>query len=233
MPTLLQLGDPAPDFNLPRDGEGALSLADFKGRKLVLYFYPKDDTSGCTAEAIDFNRLASDFAAAGAAVVGASPDPVKKHDKFRQKYELTFPLLADEAKQTLEAYGVWVEKSMYGRKYMGVERTTFLIGGDGKIAKIWRKVKVPGHADEVLAAAKSFNAAGDVSTGRPTAAVDPLPLHQAEALGVMAPPRYLQFSIRQRGRHAPAPFSPYRRLDPSVLRRGHCATGGAAGPIPA
>jgi len=156
MPTLLQSGDPAPDFNLPRDGEGALSLADFKGRKLVLYFYPKDDTSGCTAEAIDFNRLASDFAAAGAAVVGASPDPVKNHDKFRQKYELTFPLLADEAKQTLEAYGVWVEKSMYGRKYMGVERTTFLIGGDGKIAKIWRKVKVPGHADEVLAAAKSL-----------------------------------------------------------------------------
>ena len=156
MPTLLQTGDPAPDFNLPRDGEGALSLADFKTRKLVLYFYPKDDTSGCTAEAIDFNRLAGDFAAAGAAVVGVSPDPVKKHDKFRQKYELTFPLLADEAKQTLEAYGVWVEKSMYGRKYMGVERTTFLIGGDGKIAKIWRKVKVPGHADEVLAAAKAI-----------------------------------------------------------------------------
>ena len=156
MPTLLQSGDPAPDFNLPRDGEGALSLADFKGRKLVLYFYPKDDTSGCTAEAIDFNRLASDFAAAGAAVVGASPDPVKKHDKFRQKYELTFPLLADEAKQTLEAYGVWVEKSMYGRKYMGVERTTFLIGGDGKIAKIWRNVKVPGHAEEVLKAAQEL-----------------------------------------------------------------------------
>ena len=156
MPTLLQPGDPAPDFNLPRDGEGKLSLADFKTRKLVLYFYPKDDTSGCTAEAIDFNRLASDFAAAGAAVVGVSPDPVKKHDKFRQKYELTFPLLADEAKETLEAYGVWVEKSMYGRKYLGVERSTFLIGGDGKIAKIWRKVKVPGHADEVLAAAKEL-----------------------------------------------------------------------------
>ena len=156
MSTPLQTGDPAPDFNLPRDGEGALSLGDFKSRKLVLYFYPKDDTTGCTAEAKDFNRLASDFAAAGAAVVGASPDPVKQHDKFRQKYELTFPLLADEEKQTLEAYGVWVEKSMYGRKYMGVERTTFLIDGDGKIAKIWRKVKVPGHADEVLAAAKAI-----------------------------------------------------------------------------
>jgi peroxiredoxin Q/BCP len=156
MPNPLQPGDAAPDFNLPRDGEGSLSLADFKGRKLVLYFYPKDDTSGCTAEAIDFNRLGSAFAEAGATVVGASPDPVKQHDKFRKKYELAFPLLADETKETLEAYGVWVEKSMYGRKYMGVERTTFLIGGDGNIAKIWRKVKVPGHADEVLAAAKAL-----------------------------------------------------------------------------
>jgi peroxiredoxin Q/BCP len=156
MPNSPLAGDAAPDFKLPRDGEGVLSLGDFKGRKLVLYFYPKDDTSGCTAEAIDFNRLAGEFAAAGAAVVGASPDPVKKHDKFRQKYELTFPLLADEAKQTLEAYGVWVEKSMYGRKYMGVERSTFLIDGGGKIARVWRKVKVPGHADEVLAAAKAL-----------------------------------------------------------------------------
>ena len=152
----VQPGDPAPDFKLPRDGKGELSLGEFKGRKLVLYFYPKDDTSGCTAEAIAFNGLAKDFAAAGAAVVGASPDPVKKHDKFRDKYELTFPLVADESKQMLEAYGVWVEKSMYGRKYMGVERTTFLIGPDGKIARVWRKVKVPGHAEEVLAAAKAL-----------------------------------------------------------------------------
>ena len=152
----LQAGDAAPDFKLPRDGEGLLSLADFSGKKLVLYFYPKDDTSGCTAEAIDFNRLAKEFSAAGAAIVGASPDPVKKHDKFRQKYELTFPLLADEAKSMLEAYGVWVEKSMYGRKYMGVERSTFLIGADGRIAQIWRKVKVPGHADAVLAAARKL-----------------------------------------------------------------------------
>ena len=152
----LEAGDRAPDFKLPRDGEGALSLTDFKGKKLVLYFYPKDDTSGCTAEAIDFNRLAPDFAKAGAAIVGASPDPVKKHDKFRQKYELTFPLLTDESKQMLESYGVWVEKSMYGRKYMGVERSTFLIGADGRIARVWRKVKVPGHADEVLAAAKAL-----------------------------------------------------------------------------
>ena len=128
MTKLAQVGDAAPDFSLPRDGGGVLSLADFKGRKLALYFYPKDDTSGCTLEAQDFKRLAGDFAAADAAIVGASPDPVKQHDKFRDKYELTFPLLADETKQVLEAYGVWVEKSMYGRKYMGVERSTFLIG---------------------------------------------------------------------------------------------------------
>jgi peroxiredoxin Q/BCP len=156
MPDPLQAGDAAPDFKLPRDGEGFLSLADFKGRKLVLYFYPKDDTSGCTAEAIAFNGLAGEFAAIGAAIVGASPDPVKKHDKFRQKYELTFPLLADESKEILEAYGVWVEKSMYGKKYLGVERTTFLIGADGRIAQVWRKVKVPGHAEEVLAAARKL-----------------------------------------------------------------------------
>ena len=156
MPDPLQAGDAAPDFQMPRDGEGFLSLADFKGRKLVLYFYPKDDTSGCTAEAIAFNGLAGEFAAADAAIVGASPDPVKKHDKFRQKYELTFPLLADESKEILEAYGVWVEKSMYGKKYLGVERTTFLIGADGRIAQIWRKVKVPGHAEEVLAAARKL-----------------------------------------------------------------------------
>ncbi len=156
MADTLQAGDAAPDFKLPRDGEGFLTLADFKGKKLVLYFYPKDDTSGCTAEAIAFNGLAGDFAAAGTAIVGASPDPVKKHDKFRQKYELSFPLLADESKQMLEAYGVWVEKSMYGRKYMGVERTTFLIGADGRVARTWRKVKVPGHAEEVLAAARQL-----------------------------------------------------------------------------
>jgi peroxiredoxin Q/BCP len=156
MTAVLQAGDPAPDFTLPRDGKGEISLGDFKGGKLVLYFYPKDDTSGCTAEAIAFNGLTKEFAAAGAKIVGASPDPVKKHDKFRDKYELTFPLVADEAKQMLEAYGVWVEKSMYGRKYMGVERATFLIGPDGKIARVWRKVKVPGHAEDVLAAAKAL-----------------------------------------------------------------------------
>ena len=131
-------------------------MKDFAGKALVLYFYPKDDTSGCTAEAKDFAALLADFAKAGALVAGVSPDPVKKHDKFRDKYELNFPLLSDESKSMLEAYGVWVEKSMYGRKYMGVERTTFLIDGKGRIAKIWRKVKVPGHAQEVLAAVKAL-----------------------------------------------------------------------------
>jgi peroxiredoxin Q/BCP len=152
----LNEGDPAPDFKLPAAGGGTLSLADFKGKKLALYFYPKDDTSGCTKEAIEFNSLRSQFAKAGTAILGMSPDSAKSHDKFRTKYELAIPLAADEAKGALGAYGVWVEKSMYGRKYMGVERTTFLIGADGRIARIWRKVKVPGHADAVLAAAKAL-----------------------------------------------------------------------------
>jgi peroxiredoxin Q/BCP len=146
-------GDAAPAFKLPTDGGGELSLSSLKGRKVVLYFYPKDDTSGCTQEAIEFNGLKGDFAKAGADIIGVSPDPVKKHDKFKTKYDLGFTLVSDEAKQMLEAYGVWVEKSMYGRKYMGVERSTYLIGADGRIAQVWRKVKVPGHAKEVLAAA--------------------------------------------------------------------------------
>mgnify|MGYP001312305405 CR=1 FL=1 len=149
-------GAAAPAFSLPRDGGATLKLSDLKGKTVVLYFYPKDDTSGCTAESIDFSKLAKEFDAAGALVVGMSPDPVKSHDRFRAKHELTQPLLADESKETLSAYGVWVEKSMYGRKYMGVERTTVLIDGQGRIAKIWRKVKVPGHAQEVLAAAKAL-----------------------------------------------------------------------------
>ena len=156
MTAALNEGDPAPEFSLPGAGGAQLSLADFKGRKLALYFYPKDDTSGCTKEAIEFNGLRDEFTKAGAAVVGVSPDSVKAHDKFRDKYELKFPLASDGEKAVLSAYGVWVEKSMYGRKYMGVERSTFLIGGDGRIAKIWRKVKVPGHAEAVLAAAKAL-----------------------------------------------------------------------------
>ena len=149
-------GMQAPGFTLPRDGGGQLSLSDFGGKKVVLYFYPKDDTSGCTAQAIDFSGMKDAFGEAGAVVIGMSPDPVKKHDKFRDKHVLDVILAADEEKSTLEAYGVWQETSMYGRKYMGVERSTFLIDGNGKIARIWRKVKVPGHADEVLEAVKAL-----------------------------------------------------------------------------
>jgi peroxiredoxin Q/BCP len=151
-----EVGDAAPKFELPSDGERPIRLEDFRGKKLVLYFYPKDDTSGCTAEAIDFNGLKKAFAKAGATVVGVSPDPVKAHAKFKAKHGLSLDLASDESKDMLNAYGVWVEKSMYGRKYMGVERTTLLIDGKGKIARVWRKVKVPGHAEEVLAAAQAL-----------------------------------------------------------------------------
>jgi len=152
----LKAGDPAPQFTLPATGGRDLSLADLRGRKVVLYFYPKDDTSGCTKEAQDFNALKQDFAAADTDIVGLSPDSLKSHDKFRSKYDLDLALASDESKGVLEAYGVWAQKSMYGRKYMGVERTTFLVDRDGRIARIWQKVTVPGHADEVLAAAKAL-----------------------------------------------------------------------------
>ena len=149
-------GARAPAFDLPKDGEGRVTLKDLAGHKIVLYFYPRDDTSGCTVEAIDFNRLKGAFAKAGTQIIGVSPDPVKSHDKFKVKHDLALTLVSDESKAMLEAYGVWVEKSMYGRKYMGVERTTFLIGADGKIAQVWNKVKVPGHAEEVLKAAQGI-----------------------------------------------------------------------------
>lgn len=152
----LTVGDAAPDFTLPATGAGTLSLSGLAGKKVVLYFYPKDDTSGCTLEAKSFNALRADFEAAGAVVVGVSPDGMKSHEKFAGKYELAFPLVSDEEKGMLEAYGVWVEKSMYGRKYMGVERTTVLVDAAGKIARIWPKVKVPGHAEEVLEAVKAL-----------------------------------------------------------------------------
>jgi peroxiredoxin Q/BCP len=149
-------GDKAPDFALPDDRGDIRSLASFAGKSLVLYFYPKDDTSGCTKEAIDLEALRGDLEAKGAAILGASPDSVTSHAKFKAKHNLGFTLVSDEAKTMLAAYGVWVEKSMYGRKYMGVERTTFLIDRDGRIAKIWRKVKVPGHAAAVLAAVEAL-----------------------------------------------------------------------------
>jgi len=157
MSATCEAGDAAPDFNLSADAEKRIGLKDYRGKALVLYFYPKDDTSGCTAEAIAFNGLRKEFAKAGAAILGVSPDSTKSHAKFKTKHELGIDLGADEEKTVATAYGVWVEKSMYGRKYMGVERTTFLIGPDGRIVRVWRKVKVPGHAEEALAAVRALN----------------------------------------------------------------------------
>jgi thioredoxin-dependent peroxiredoxin len=147
-------GARAPAFGLPRDGGGSLSLADYAGKKLVLFFYPRADTPGCTREAIDFTRLKGDFAASGTEVLGISADTVKAQESFRNKHQLTVPLISDEQHEMLEAYGAWGEKSMYGRTFFGILRTTVLIGADGRIAKIWRNVRVDGHADEVLAAAR-------------------------------------------------------------------------------
>ncbi len=149
-------GDIAPEFELTRDGGGSIALAALRGKPIVLFFYPKDDTKACTEEAIAFSALQKEFQEAGIALVGISPDSAKSHDRFTKKHDLTVALGADEDKAVANAYGVWVEKSMYGRKYMGVERTTFLIDRQGVISRVWEKVKVPGHADEVLAAAKAL-----------------------------------------------------------------------------
>ena len=151
--TVLTEGDPAPDFALPRDGGDIVKLSDFADGALVIFFYPRDDTRGCTKEAVGFTAAAADFAAAGVEILGGSKDTVAKHEKFRDKHGLGVPLLSDADGDMCERYGVWVEKSMYGKTYMGIERTTFLIGADGAIRKIWRKVKVPGHVDAVLAEA--------------------------------------------------------------------------------
>lgn len=152
---LLNEGDKAPAFSLPRDGGRHVSLADYAGRKLVIFFYPRADTPGCTLEAVAFSRLADAFASAQTAVLGVSADPVAAQDKFRDKHELTVPLGSDEKLGMLKAYGVWGEKSMYGKTFMGISRTTVLIDASGRIARIWRHVKVDGHADEVLEAARS------------------------------------------------------------------------------
>ena len=149
-----EVGEKAPDFDLPTDGGGRARLSDYSGKTLVLYFYPKDDTPGCTTEAQGFEAARDAFAAAGAAIVGVSKDTPKKHDKFKAKYGLGFVLASDETGEMLEAYGTWVEKSLYGRQYMGIDRATFLIGPDGIIRRVWRKVKVAGHVEEVLAAAR-------------------------------------------------------------------------------
>jgi peroxiredoxin Q/BCP len=146
----------APAFQLPRDGGASVSLADFAGQKLVLFFYPRADTPGCTREAIDFTRLKVDFADSGTAVLGISADTIKAQESFRNKHELSIPLISDEKHEMLEAYGAWGEKSMYGRTFLGIIRTTVLIDAEGQIAKIWRNVRVDGHADEVLATARSL-----------------------------------------------------------------------------
>jgi peroxiredoxin Q/BCP len=156
MGTELKVGQLAPAFTLPRDGGGSLSLADFKGRKLVLYFYPRADTPGCTREAIDFSKLRADFAKADTEILGVSADPVEAQDAFKKKHRLTISLLSDETHRMLEAYGAWGKKSMYGKTFMGILRVTFLIGPDRRIAQIWPKVKVDGHAAEVLKAAKAL-----------------------------------------------------------------------------
>ncbi len=151
----LSEGQAAPAFDLPRDGGQHTSLRDYAGRKLVLFFYPRADTPGCTKEAMDFSRLAKQFESSGTDVVGVSGDSVKSQDSFRNKHKLTTPLISDEKQEMLKAYGVWGEKSMYGRKFLGIIRTTVLIGPDGKILHIWRNVKVEGHAEEVLAVVQS------------------------------------------------------------------------------
>jgi peroxiredoxin Q/BCP len=156
MGTELEVGDKAPAFSLPRDGGGKVSLAEFKGRKLVIYFYPRADTPGCTRESIDFSRLRADFTKAGTEVLGVSADAVKAQDAFKKKHDLTVGLLSDETHEMLKAYGAWGKKSMYGKTFMGITRSTFLIGPDGRVAHIWPKVKVEGHAADVLKAAKAL-----------------------------------------------------------------------------
>ncbi|MGQ0533040.1 MAG: thioredoxin-dependent thiol peroxidase [Caulobacteraceae bacterium] len=158
MAKTLKPGDPAPPFDLPTAGGGRVSLAGLKGKRVVLYFYPKDDTPGCTLEALNFTEKTKAFAAANAVVVGVSRDSVAKHDKFAAKHGLKVHLAADDDGLVTEAYGVWGEKTLYGRKFMGIERATFLIDAKGKIALVWRKVRVPGHVEDVLKVVKALDA---------------------------------------------------------------------------
>jgi peroxiredoxin Q/BCP len=154
--TELEAGKPAPGFDLPSDGGGSVRLSDFRGRKVVVYFYPQDDTKSCTVEAIDFSTLLDEFEKAGVMVIGISPDSAARHGKFRKKHGLTVILASDEDHRAIDAYGVWAEKTLYGRKYMGVVRSTFLIQADGTIARIWENVRVRDHARQVLEAAKAL-----------------------------------------------------------------------------
>jgi peroxiredoxin Q/BCP len=154
---MLSEGDIAPEFELESDGGGIIRLRDLKGKPVVIYFYPKDDTSGCTKQAIAFTELAGQFSKLGVSIIGISPDTVESHDKFKAKHNLGVQLAADTEKAVANAYGIWVEKSMYGRKYMGVERSTFLMDENGKIVQIWRKVRVPGHVEDILQAIQSLS----------------------------------------------------------------------------
>ncbi|HHK74800.1 MAG TPA: thioredoxin-dependent thiol peroxidase [Rhizobiales bacterium] len=153
----LETGDPAPDFSLPTDTKGEVKLSDLRGQNVVVYFYPKDMTSGCTREAIEFSEHSEAFRAANTLIIGISADSVKRHASFREKHQLSIVLASDEERKAIEAYGVWVEKNMYGRKYMGIERSSFLVDDKGKIVKIWRKVRLKGHVEDVLAAAQDLN----------------------------------------------------------------------------
>jgi peroxiredoxin Q/BCP len=153
----VEAGKKAPDFSATTDGGGKVKLSDFKGKNVILYFYPKDDTPGCTKEACGFRDAKPNFSKAKAVVLGVSKDSVARHDKFRDKYDLNFPLLSDEDGKICEKYGTWIEKSLYGRKYMGIDRATFLIDSTGVVRNVWRKVKVPGHVEEVLAALKALD----------------------------------------------------------------------------
>ena len=155
-PVTLTIGDKAPEFNLPTDGDGMLALSSLKGKKVVLYFYPKDSTPGCTTEAQDFRDRVKDFEQTGAVILGASKDSVKRHDNFKAKQSIPFALVSDEEGTLCDAYGVWIQKKLYGREYMGIERATFLIDAKGIIREIWHKVKVKGHADAVLDAVKTL-----------------------------------------------------------------------------
>ena len=153
---MVDVGDKAPDFSMATDGGGTVTLTGLKGKKVVLYFYPKDDTPGCTKEACAFRDAMPDFSGIDAEIIGVSKDPVSKHDKFKAKHNLPFTLASDEKSDVCERFGVWVEKNMYGKKYMGIERATFLIDGDGVVQNVWRKVKVPGHAQAVLEAVRAL-----------------------------------------------------------------------------
>ena len=157
MTTAIDAGSPAPGFTAPTDGGGSLSLESLRGKAVVLYFYPRDDTPGCTREAQEFTEALDEFARAGAEIVGVSKDTAARHDRFRAKYALPFTLVSDTDSDICERYGVWVEKKNYGKTYMGIERATFLIDADGTVSKVWRKVKVPGHVDAVLEAVKTLS----------------------------------------------------------------------------